>query len=184
MHKRSVSDASLSSTTVASAAAAAVTTTTTTAADARDGETDHAEDLGGATYQTPAVDRVHTGELSEDGSRRPQIMGIFPSCGSFSGDVPVVIRGINLGKNVGDLVALSVAGVDCLSSVWMVSPSVIKCVLGPGIGSGPVRLVTLSGGEAVSTVKFTYVMCAQSDKEDCASAGGRHSVVRAYARAH
>jgi hypothetical protein len=86
----------------------------------------------------------------------PEITVVTPKHGPASGGTKVTIRGANLGTAKEDILSLSVNGSDVRSSLEWHSPAKITCKTKPWGGSGPVSIVTKSGGRGTSIVQFTY----------------------------
>ncbi|XP_032233678.2 uncharacterized protein LOC116616003 [Nematostella vectensis] len=90
------------------------------------------------------------------GSGHPEITVLTPKSGPASGGTKITIRGINLGNSRDDVLSLSVNGSDCRRSLQWHSSAKVTCVTKPWGGSGPVVIVTKSGGRASSSTKFTF----------------------------
>lgn len=94
--------------------------------------------------------------VAEKVSVPPQIKLIMPISGPSSGGTLIHITGKCLGENKRDIMALTVAGYDCLSTVEYISPNEILCTTPPGEGVGPVSLMTAAGGACTSKIEFQF----------------------------
>jgi len=93
-------------------------------------------------------------------STRPEVTGISPREAAVNTATKLVIRGTNLGQNASDVVSLTVAGVDCLSTMDFESSSRLTCTVGPTTSpptAGDVIVETTSGGLGISMVQFRFV---------------------------
>lgn len=86
----------------------------------------------------------------------PEITVVTPKSGPASGGTKITIRGANLGNAKDDILSLSVNGSDVRSTMEWHSPAKLTCKTKPWGGSGPVSVVTKSGGRGTSMVKFTF----------------------------
>ena len=101
--------------------------------------------------------------LSENTSGPPEIKVITPISGPSSGGTLIQILGKCLGESRGDIIALTVAGYDCLSTVEYLSANKLMCTTPPGEGVGPVSLTTASGGSCVSKTYFEFDRVAENE---------------------
>ncbi|XP_031564503.1 uncharacterized protein LOC116299922 isoform X2 [Actinia tenebrosa] len=90
------------------------------------------------------------------GSGPPEITVVTPKCGPASGGTKITIRGANLGTSKDDILSLSINGSDVRSTMEWHSPAKLTCKTKPWGGSGPVAVVTKTGGRGTSMVKFTF----------------------------
>lgn len=86
----------------------------------------------------------------------PEITVVTPRFGPASGGTRVTIRGANLGKSREDILSLSVNGSDVRVNLEWHSSAKVTFTTKPWGGSGPVAMVTKSGGRGTSNVKFTF----------------------------
>eukprot|EP00794_Sanderia_malayensis_P019261 gene19261-21189_t len=85
----------------------------------------------------------------------PNVTGISPAEGP-PGTI-VKIRGENLGTSAKDLLGVFICNVNCTATAeW--HPNRITCRTGMGLGNGSIIVVTKSGGQGTSTVKFRGYM--------------------------
>ena len=100
----------------------------------------------------------------------PEITGISPRFGPSNGGTKIVIRGCNLGLDKEDFLQFTVCSCDCLDNLEYHSPAKLVCFTKPWYGkaanSGPIVLVTKSGGRGVSTIEFEYQGEAVSRMKD------------------
>eukprot|EP01134_Creolimax_fragrantissima_P005985 CFRG5985T1 len=110
-----------------------------------------------------AASDVHTPQLKSgiillSHQFQPYLKRVFPTSGPASGKQWIQIEGNNLGEARDDIVYVSVAGSVCDPSyVTRISASAIKVITNAGVGSGPVLVVTKSGGLSVSEATYTYM---------------------------
>ena len=90
-------------------------------------------------------------------SNTPEITGLSPKSGPSSGGTRITVRGCNLGKSKEDIVSISVCGSDLYATLEYHSPAKLVVITKPWAGSGPVVLVTKSGGRSTSTLNFTFL---------------------------
>lgn len=90
------------------------------------------------------------------GSGPPEITVVTPRYGPASGGTRITIRGANLGSCKDDILSLSINGSDVRSNLEWHSSAKVTCTTKPWGGSGPVAMVTKSGGRGTSTIKFTF----------------------------
>ncbi|XP_032810026.2 plexin-B1-like isoform X1 [Petromyzon marinus] len=99
------------------------------------------------------------GAPSQDVCPAPTITRVEPTSGPREGGTRVTISGVNLGKDVSDVEAVSVGGAACtiLPQFYQVSVRIV-CETGPLPDLGPVDVgVTVKGKEAASLPQaFTY----------------------------
>eukprot|EP01136_Pigoraptor_vietnamica_P044565 Opistho-1_new@21450 len=121
-----------------------------------DGDTESITSSKHRSASKNSVDALSHSTASESRVRAPEISGVSPNNGPAAGSTAVSIRGDHLGESADDVVSLTICGVDVLSTMQYVSPNLLKCTTKPGSGTGPVVVVTRSGGRGVSSLNFTY----------------------------
>ena len=92
--------------------------------------------------------------MSAGGS--PEITGFSPKSGPTTGGTKIVIRGSSLATSKEDVLALNLCNCDLLPTLEFHSPAKLICTTKPWTGSGPLVLVTKSGGRGTSTANFTF----------------------------
>ena len=110
-----------------------------------------------APVSAPPVEQCAVpGDQPGRGDSAPEITGLSPKFGAASGGTRITLRGQNLGASREDIISLSVCGCDLLPNLQYFSSGKLVVVTRPWRGSGPVVIVTRSGGRAASTVKFSF----------------------------
>eukprot|EP00040_Diaphanoeca_grandis_P018486 m.97230 g.97230 ORF g.97230 m.97230 type:complete len:1279 (-) comp26959_c0_seq2:66-3902(-) len=94
----------------------------------------------------------------------PEITGLSPSRGPGSGGVCITLRGTNLGTRQDDVKRVTFNGQTSTDIKW-ISSSKVECLLPPGEGSGPVKVITGTGGTGGS-MTFTYDHEPDSSDDD------------------
>ena len=99
---------------------------------------------------------------------RPEVSGVSPREGPTGSETRLIIRGCHLGQSASDVIGLTVAGHDCLSSLDYDSSTRISCLVGPsrtGPNVGDVIVETRSGGLGISLVQFRFVDTGLADED-------------------
>ncbi|XP_065060130.1 uncharacterized protein LOC135687488 [Rhopilema esculentum] len=104
--------------------------------------------------------------VAEKVSDPPEIRFISPISGPSSGGTVVQITGKNLGESKSDIIHLTVAGVDCLSTVEYISSTKVMCTTRSGDSVGPVSLATALGGTTKSKTQFAFENSLKFNKPD------------------
>ena len=101
--------------------------------------------------------------VAEKPSDPPEIRLITPISGPGSGGTLIRITGKYLGDSKRDIIALTVAGYDCLATLEYISSNKLMFTTPPGEGGGPVTLTTVAGGSCKSKVPFQFDKVPEGD---------------------
>eukprot|EP00794_Sanderia_malayensis_P009766 gene9766-10765_t len=96
----------------------------------------------------------------------PEIKMLTPISGPSTGGTLIRITGKNLGRNKNDIIALTVAGIDCLSTLEYHSSGSLMCTTSAGQGVGPIFLNTESGGSCTSKLQFEFEIVDEDNSAD------------------
>ena len=64
--------------------------------------------------------------INVENTLAPEVTGISPSEGSIEGNERVILRGSNLGESIEDIVRVTIANVDCTSTLEYFSSGMHK----------------------------------------------------------
>ncbi|KAK2146876.1 hypothetical protein LSH36_581g03055 [Paralvinella palmiformis] len=93
-----------------------------------------------------------------DNLKRPEVSGVSPREGPIGGGTRLTIRGVNLGRDIDDIISLYICGANCTHTVEYESTSKIYVTTIPWKpGPGDIVIQTVSGGHGSSLVQFLFV---------------------------
>eukprot|EP00163_Fabomonas_tropica_P024706 TRINITY_DN4260_c0_g1_i1.p1 TRINITY_DN4260_c0_g1~~TRINITY_DN4260_c0_g1_i1.p1 ORF type:complete len:1371 (+),score=187.95 TRINITY_DN4260_c0_g1_i1:896-5008(+) len=81
----------------------------------------------------------------------PTVESFTPLIGWTIGGTVITIRGVFLGSSKDDVSVVSIAGIECTSSLQWTSPTLISCTSPPGLAPGPIYVTTKENGKGTDS---------------------------------
>ncbi|XP_047139551.1 uncharacterized protein LOC100213518 isoform X1 [Hydra vulgaris] len=102
----------------------------------------------------------------------PKVLNVVPSSGPSKGGTLIQITGKYLGLSRDDIVRLTVAGCNCLSTLEYYTSRKIMCLTSASHGTGPISIQTKSGGMSASKMMFEFIENNEDDGHTESTANG------------